>query len=188
MPAAIVIAEASLSSRVTPGFTLLEVLVALLVLSVGALGAAGTQLAALRTRQGSSLLSHGVRLAATLADRMRANSAQMQAGDAANPYLQLEYDAAAGAPPAGQVCFGAPGCSSAALAAADMADTMDALYRGFPGGRVRVCRDAAASLAWDCNGGAGAPLVIKIGWLRRLPDGQWRATPALAMVVDGGTP
>jgi type IV pilus assembly protein PilV len=77
-PAAKFTAEASLYPRVKSGFTLLEVMVALLVLSVGILGAAGAQVVSLRTRHGSALLSNGVQLASSLADRMRANSAQMQ--------------------------------------------------------------------------------------------------------------
>lgn len=168
--------------RVPSGFTLPDVLVAILVLSVGILCAAGAQVASQRVRHGSALLSNGVQLASTLADRMRANSAQMQAPDALNPYLQLQYDAAAGPPPATQACFAAQ-CGSAQLAAFDIGDTMLALHGGFPGGRVRVCRDGAASMDWACSGGAQAPVVIKLGWLRRQADGSWRATPALAMVV-----
>jgi type IV pilus modification protein PilV len=80
--------------RFAGGFTLLEVLVAVFVLAIGILGAAATQLAALRTRHQSSLMSNGVRLASALADSMRANRAPMRAGDAGNPYLQLDYDAA----------------------------------------------------------------------------------------------
>ncbi|HEU4842648.1 MAG TPA: type IV pilus modification protein PilV [Burkholderiaceae bacterium] len=170
-----------MQSRAAHGFTLLEVLVALLVLAVGVLGAAGTQIAALRTRQGSAQLSTAVRLASTLADHMRANGTQ-------DTYLRLDYNAAAGAPPAADSCYGEAGCTSAELAAFDIHETMQALYLGFPGGRVRVCRDSAASMDWACSGGTGAPLVIKMGWLRRSVDGGWRTTPALALVVDGGAP
>lgn len=52
-----------LRKRVAAGFTLGEVLVALLLLAVGILGALGTQVAALRTRQESGLMSRGVHLA-----------------------------------------------------------------------------------------------------------------------------
>jgi type IV pilus assembly protein PilV len=174
-----------LHRRPNPGFTLPDVLVAILVLSVGILSAAAAQVASLRTRHGSALLSNGVQLASTLADRMRANSAQMRLPDARNPYLQLAYDAAAGAPPATGACFAAQACGSEQLATFDIGETMQALHQGFPGGRVRVCRDGAASMDWDCSGGAQAPIVIKIGWLRRQADGSWHATPALVMVAGG---
>ena len=45
-----------------------------------------------------------------------------------------------------------------------------AVHGRFPGGRIAVCRDAAPWDAarqryrWDCSGGAGAPVTIKIGW------------------------
>jgi type IV pilus assembly protein PilV len=167
---------------------LLEVLVAILVLSVGILGAAAAQVASLQTRHASALLSNGVQLASTLAERMRANPEQLRAPDDANPYLQLQYDASDGAPPEPAPCFAGAACPSAQMAAFDIAETMQVLHRDFPGGRVRVCRDDATSLAWDCTGAAHAPVVVKLGWLRRQPDGSWRALPAVAMVVEGAAP
>jgi type IV pilus assembly protein PilV len=174
------------------GFTLIEVLVAVFVLAVGILGAVAAQTAALRTRQGSALMSSGVQLASSLAERMRANADQMRAPDASNPYLQLRYDAAAGAPaaPPAACQAGAP-CASAELAAFDLADVQQALYGAFPGGRGAVCRDAAiwdaarGALSWECAGGAGAPIVIKLGW--RVP-GVAEAAPLVAIALAGETP
>ena len=77
-------------SRLVGGFTLIEVLVAVFVLAVGVLGAVAAQTVALRTRQESALMSRGVQLATSFADRMRANTAQMRLPDGANPYLQLQ--------------------------------------------------------------------------------------------------
>ena len=65
-------------SRLVGGFTLIEVLVAVFVLAVGVMGAVAAQTVALRTRQESALMSHGVQLATSFADRMRANTAQMR--------------------------------------------------------------------------------------------------------------
>lgn len=175
-------------ARCARGFALFEVLVAVLVLAVGVLGGAAAQLASLRTRHASALLSNGVQLAASLAERMRANPAQLHAPDAANPYLQLQYSADEGAPPEPAPCFAAGACASAQLAAFDLAETMQLLQRDFPGGRIRVCRDASATLNWDCSGAASAPIVVKLGWLRRQPDGSWASTPALVMVVEGASP
>lgn len=158
--------------RSAGGFTLIEVLVAVCVLAVGVLGAAATQLVALRTRHQSSLMSAGVQLASELADGMRANPEPMRAADAANPYLLLRYDAATdGAPrPPSALCLPGAGCGGAQLAEAELDRIRHALYAGFPGGRVAVCRDSApwdaarAALRWDCGGGSGAPIVIKLGW------------------------
>ena len=187
--------------RIAGGFTLIEILVAVLVLAIGVIGAGGAQVAAMRQRHASSLLSQGVQLAASLAERMRANSVQMQRGDALNPYLQLRYHAAGGAPGApAPLCFGADGCSSEQIARADLYDTALALHAGFPAGRVAVCRDAAiwdgggARLSWDCAGGPGAPIVIKLGWSARRGAGQeqgqeqGQGAPALALVVAESAP
>ncbi len=56
------------------GFTLVEVLVALLVLSIGLLGLAGLQAGGLRSNHGAYLRSQAVMLAHDMADRMRSNS------------------------------------------------------------------------------------------------------------------
>jgi type IV pilus assembly protein PilV len=181
-------------TRKSGGFSLIEVLAAVLVLSVGALGAAGAQLAALQTRQRSALMASGIELAASLAERMRANAAQTLAGDARNPYLQFQYDAlgAGPPPPPAAMCMGATDCSSAQMAAFDLYEIADALHQRFPGGRVAVCRDAAVvapgsgGLAWSCAGGAGAPIVIKLGWRARGSQaGDAGFAPALAIVAGG---
>lgn len=185
--------------RFAGGFTLIEVLIALCVLAVGVLGAAAMQLAALRTRHQSSLMSNAVQLASSLADSMRANLEPMRAGDGANPYLQLQYDAAtngAPQPPAAQ-CFAGAGCSAAQLAGADLYRVKHDLYAGFPGGRVLVCRDsrvwdgARAALRWACAGAAQAPIVIKIGWQGKdtdgseARDGAGEFAPSVAIALPG---
>lgn len=186
-------------SRWVGGFTLLEVLVAVFVLAVGILGAVAAQTIALRTRQASSLMSDGVQLASALADRMRANAAQMRTPDSANPYLQLRYDAAAEGAPAAppRLCFAGANCDSFHLASFDIHELKLALHAGFPGGRAVVCRDtslwdeARAALAWECGAAASGPIVIKLGWRARLPggadavDGSGALPPLIAIVVDG---
>jgi type IV pilus assembly protein PilV len=57
------------------GFTLLEVLVALLVLSIGLLGLAGLQTFSLRNNHSAFLRSQAVSLAYDAIDRMRSNRA-----------------------------------------------------------------------------------------------------------------
>ncbi len=181
-------------TRLVHGFTLIEVLVAVLVLAIGIVGAAGVQLAALRTRHLTGLMSGAVQLAGALAERMRANTIEAQAADGANPYLQLDYDTAAGAPVPATSCFGATGCSSAELAAFDLYEIKQALYADFPGARVAVCRDAAVwsgtarALAWQCAGAPGAPIVIKIGWRDRRAQPDAGIVPSVALVVAGTAP
>jgi type IV pilus assembly protein PilV len=171
------------------GFTLVEVLVAMVVLALGVVGAASTQLAASRLRQQAALESEAVQLAASLGARMRVNAAQMALPDASNPYLQFEYDAADGDPvPPSVDCFGGTACSPAQMAAFDLYDTARIVQGAFPGGRIAVCRDGAGwnaalqAFEWHCAGGAGAPVVVKLGWRAA---GSTAAAPFVAMVVAG---
>ena len=191
-----------LRSRLAGGFTLIEVLVAVLVLAVGILGASAAQLAALRTRHQSGLMSDGVQLASSLADSMRANLALFSAGaaaaGAANPYLQLRYDAATdGAPTPAPPCLPGATCSAFQMAEADIDQVRQALHARFPGGRIVVCRDSAVwdagrgALRWACDGdaGSGAPIVIKLGWRGKEADGRaardsaGQFAPSVALVL-----
>lgn len=161
------------------GFSLIEVLVAVIVLALGLIGGAALQLSALRTRHQSALMSTAVQLASSMADRMRANLVQLQADDASNLYLTARHDATrdpAPAPP-DQACLATP-CNSAQLARADIHELIEQVRDSFPGGRLLICRDtltwnaAAHALEWDCDGSAASPMVIKLGWRTKQPDGS----------------
>lgn len=182
-------------SRSVSGFTLIEVLVAALVLAVGVMGALAAQTVALRTRQESALMSLGVQLASSFADRMRANTAQMRVPDDANPYLQIRYDAHSDGPPASpsQPCHSGAVCDSAAMASFDIYELHRELHAGFPAARVSVCRDAVmwndaeGGMSWDCSGAASDPVVIKLGWRPRpaRDGGASASVPIVAIVVSG---
>jgi type IV pilus assembly protein PilV len=170
------------------GFALLEVLVALFVVALGVAGAAGVQTMAVRFAGEAARLSDGMRLAASLAQRMRANPVAMALPDPANPYLQFDIDAAA--PEPASACYGSASCSPVELARFDLFETGAALAERFPGGRMRVCRDgqepdAAGLLAWSCTGGPDAPVTIKLGW--RGKPGEPDA-PAVFLTLGAGTP
>ena len=182
------------------GSSLVEVLVSLLLLALGLLGASILQLSALRARHESALLSAGVQLAAGMAERIRANSVLMHGPDVGNSYLNVAYAAADGADAGGGApdCFGAAACSAAELAQFDIAEWKQQLHATLPGARLHVCRDAQAwdsaaqGLHWNCSGGKGAPIVIKLGWRSRQPDGSpavnaaGESLPRLAFQLGGG--
>jgi type IV pilus assembly protein PilV len=155
------------------GFTLIEVLVALFVLAIGIVGAGAAQLAAERTRQQSALMSDAAQLAASLAARMQANAPAARMPDASNPYLSLDYDARSDGPPgaAARACFGATLCDPHQLAEFDLHEMRQAVHARFPGGRIAACRDGAPwddsqrRYRWSCTGDAGAPVVVKLGWI-----------------------
>ncbi|WP_374580841.1 type IV pilus modification protein PilV [Pseudoduganella sp.] len=150
--------------RPTAGFTMVEVLVAVLLLAVGLVGALAMQAHAMRTRQESALQTEALQAAATLADRIRANATQSSA------YLGFEFDAALAAPgpvpgeaAAPGACSDAP-CDAAALVQRELDEFRLHLQASLPSARAVVCRDGAAAMQWACSGGAEAPIAIKIGW------------------------
>lgn len=166
------------------GFTMVEVLVAVLLLAVGLVGALAMQAHAMRTRQESVLQTEALQEAATLAERIRANAAQ------SSTYIGFEFDADAGAAPhapAANDCALAS-CDPAALAQYELAVFRQQLQSSLPSARALVCRDSAAGpggrLQWACSGAADAPIVIKVGWRSRSLGGG--AAAAVAAPAEPG--
>jgi len=67
------------------GFTLLEVLIALLVLSIGLLGLAALQTTGLRSNEMASMRTTATQLAYDISDRMRANPGRAAAAPTTPP-------------------------------------------------------------------------------------------------------
>lgn len=157
------------------GFTLLEVLVAVAVLSIGLLGMAGLQVSGLRFNHSAYMRTQATLLAYELADRMRANP--NRTGANANNYNTTNLALATVA-----ACRTAAGCTRAQIAQNDIAEWQQTLARLLPGGQGVVCLDAvpieAASTpaAPSCNG--GNTYAIKIWW-----DDNRDGTPGQRFVV-----
>lgn len=162
------------------GFSLMEVMVAILIVALGVMGATGLQLAAMRTTQQSALQTIALQLASEMAEKMRANDSQMKKF-ADNSFLSVDYaSATSGEPtPPTKLCYGKD-CTGAELAAFDIYEWELRLRSALPDGRVKICRDilpwdsGTRSFTWKCtaDGTKGAaPLVIKLGWQGKNPDG-----------------
>jgi type IV pilus assembly protein PilV len=102
------------------GTTLIETLVALVVLSVGLLGIAALQMTSLRNNRGAHLRSQAQVLAYDIADRMRANR---------NVALANAYVVALGVTPAGGT-----------LDALDLQDWKATLAQALPSGDGEITR------------------------------------------------
>lgn len=160
------------------GFSLVEVLVSIVVLAIGVIGAAGMQLAAQRAVQQAAFQNFAVQLGAEIADAIRA--AGRQAVSAEEILAHVDYRSADhGELPAPEKLCYAQDCDAQEFLRFEVYEWKRRIRNALPGGRLQVCRDVAHEnaavdrLSWDCNETqeSGAPLVIKLGWRSRNPDG-----------------
>ncbi len=124
------------------GFTLIEVLISLLILSGGLLGLAALQITSLHYNQSAYQRSQASFLISDLAERMRCNP------QAALDYLNLSF-ASAGAQPE---CLTVSGCSPEALAEHDMFEWYQTVQQQLPKARVSLSlagRVYTLTLTWD---------------------------------------
>lgn len=70
----------SLNRRRSAGLTMVEILIALLVISIGLLGVAGLHAMSLRNNYDALMRSHASALASDIIDRMRANPGEVTVG------------------------------------------------------------------------------------------------------------
>lgn len=137
-------------NRDQSGFTLLEVLVAIVVLSLGLLGLAGLQAATLRNNQIAYYRAIAVQQTYDMADRIRANQAGATAG---------AYNALTAIIPTDPDCV-ANTCSSADMAVADHSQWNNNNARMLPAGTGTVVAVAGGSfditINWNENTEAGS--------------------------------
>jgi type IV pilus assembly protein PilV len=156
----------------TSGFTLLEVLVSIVVLSFGLLGMVGLQAASLQANRDARLQSTAVVLARELAEMMRGNKDQALLATN-NPYLTAELTSPLVAPTASYCLSVGQNCASTtAVAQAELTDWLARLDDALPGAHVRICRDSApygsdGRAVWACTStDTTDPILVKIGWSR----------------------
>lgn len=155
------------------GFSLVEVLVSIVVLSFGLLGMVGMQAASLKSNREARLQSSGVVLARELAEMIRGNKAVGVLTGAGNPYLgTFNSTPLVANTPAYCLAVGASACIDAtAVANAQMTEWLARVDAELPGAKVTVCYDSAPYNAngipqWPCGTAAGGVITVKIGWTR----------------------
>lgn len=134
--------------RCEAGVSLIEVLVAILVVSFGVLAMSGLLTNSTRYGKTSEFRAIATLLANDIADRMRAN---IEGVTANNYVLAGEYEYLSGPPAADPKCSSAASpCTAAEMAAKDVADWKRALYFGLPGGAgyLSVSADHTAADVW----------------------------------------
>lgn len=167
------------------GTTLVEVLISVLIMSIGMLGIAGLQAFSMSSSHQASMRSQAVILARDMADRMRANRLAVRAV-APNNYgtvapaknnCRAAYSAVTAAPVA---------CNPTALAADDVWDWMDRVTRQLPAGEGEVCVDSTpddgAAGAHGCDG-VGAVFAVKMFWTEKATGTAVAEPKRLILVV-----
>jgi type IV pilus assembly protein PilV len=149
------------SARVRPrGIALMEALIAIVLLSLGALGYAALQVKGLSSSSSAMWRSKAGNLAYEMADRMRANRAGAVAGGY-NALLTVQTVTD---------CGTTSDCVPTRMALLDHARWSAALANELPGGIGVVCLDATpddgTAQAPACDG-AGRMLAVKVFWSER---------------------
>lgn len=180
------------SARVQQGFTLVEILVAIVVLSFGVLGVVGMQAAALQSNRAARNQSTAVALGRELADLMRGNKdVALATSTTNNPYLIANYPTTA-APTMSGNCFTSACTTTLAVAQFDMNQWLARVSAALPKARVVVCFDdtpyevATGLPQWACNSAANQTAVVKIGWTQKKLDSA--ASDADQATASGSRP
>lgn len=129
------------------GFTLIEVLVATVVLSIGLLGLAALQANNLKNNQSAYFRSQATQLAYDIADRMRANVT------ASNSYLSSTMAVTAATQQADCTTV-SDTCTPANMAENDLYDLKIALATALPGGTATIANAGGVftvTVNWDDN-------------------------------------
>ena len=162
-----------LSAPRSAGFSLLEVLISIIILSFGLLGMVGLQAAALQANREARLQSIAGSFARELAEMMRGNK-DVGLLATGNPYIGNFSSPMT--PGTAAYCLNAAnasvGCANAtAVANAEMTEWLSRVDSELPGARVTVCIDSTpydsqGMPRWACDGAAGATTMVKLGWTR----------------------
>lgn len=175
---------ADYASRMQSGFTMLEVLIAILVIAIGTLGMAGLQLVALKNTQGSHARSVAAQLANDIAERMRGN----MNGVLANAYNRTSVAIDYSTPKPN--CLTTTGCNFSDMAINDAYEWQQLILTQLPQGEGILCidstpNDGTTATLHGCDGIVPTdpnerPLhAIKIWWL----DDRSQANAAGAKTV-----
>ena len=160
----------ALQIRRALGYALLEALVAVVVASVGFIGAARLQTLGMKMSSSAQTRQKAVLLTYQMMDRVRANRAGYGLGAYDNPAV------------GSKACLSV-GCTPATLAVADMTEWSDDIAAQLPGGSGVVCVDSTPDdgtpVAPACDGVGALPtersvLVVKVWWTDSASTGPTR--------------
>ena len=164
----------------THGFTLVEILITVLILSIGLLGLAGLQVSSMKNNHSAYLRTQATLMAYDIIDRMRANPNAVTAGqyEAKGAYTVTTSSTpyTVSAPTKTDSCLTTGGCTTQQMANTDINRWRVDLATHLPGGQGVICVDSTRAAdvdggtdpaAHDCDGAleSGRTVyAIKIWW------------------------
>ncbi len=161
--------------RSQKGFSLIEVLVSIVILGIGMLGAAGLQLATLRSNQFTAQASVATQLVRDYEEiTQMLRSASISTSEGSSVFSSLDTSTADTATITNCQSSSAA-CTPDELAAFMLKQWKVRAMTELPGGRAVVCRDSAPKdtsgtgaglYHWACDD-LGDMLMVKIGWTGR---------------------
>jgi type IV pilus assembly protein PilV len=157
-----------MKSRKASGFTMLEVLITLVVISIGLLGLAGLQIFALKNTQDAGFRVTATLLANDMIDRMKANYEGV-IFDHYNRSSAADYTTQVAA------CVTTPsatatGCTASDFAQNDRFEWAQRVAASLPGGQAVVCVTSTPNAGTDssapaCDNVGTTAYAIKIWWV-----------------------
>lgn len=161
----------SSSVKKEKGFSLIEVLVSIVIFGIGLLGAAGLQLATMRSNQFTAQASVATQLVRDYEEiTQMLRSADLSTSEGSNVLSSLDTNTADTTTVNCQSSGAA--CTSSELAAFMLKEWKTRVTTELPGGRAVICRDSAPKdtsgissglYHWTCDN-QGDMLMVKIGW------------------------
>ena len=156
------------------GFTLLEVLVALLVLSIGLLGIGKLMMLSARANDSAYMRSQATAPGYTILDAMRANRPQALGGG---------YDTNVVGVGARQACVAAaPGCTAGQQAQNDTWQWNQSLASALPGGSGTV---VTATVPDGVTGASNVTATVTVTWIDKVAEQSFGAGgPTVSVVLE----
>ncbi len=153
------------------GFTLIEVLVSIIILSFGLLGMVGLQAASLQANRDARLQSASVGYAREFAEMIRGNKAVALLATG-NPYLGNFSSPLVPTVPSYCLKIGSTCATPTDVASAELTEWLARVDAELPGAVVTICNDKTpydvfGQPQWACTGAATDPIIVKIGWTRK---------------------
>lgn len=148
--------------RHSSGFTMLEVLIAIVVIAFGLLGLAGLQAFALQNNVNATQRTAAVRLASDIIDRMKANYNGVVNNDYHRP-ATTDYTTQVPA------CVSTAGCTMTQMAQNDAFEWAQSVAATLPGGLGTICldstpNDGTSNVNPQCDN-LGVRYVVKLWWI-----------------------